>query len=850
MLLALALILLAQAAADRPSVSAEKVESVEAAEPAPAARRAELNLLGASDASSGESRRNENVQFNLIDNNAQKELNIRLGTTATLVRELDPERNYFAAEYGVSPSASLHQPGPKGSGLHGQLFFRHLNSVFSARSFFQVGEVKPARENEFGFGLSLPEWRKTRVQMEASRRLLRGQVNGNVQVPLLSERTPLTTDPAEAAFVSRLLSAYPAQAPNRPDIDPRMLNTNSPQSINGDTADLRVDHELTARDRLMASYQFVGQRVLAFQLIRGQNPDTTTKSHRARLTWAKTISPSTILDVTAGFDRVGVLIVPENNNLGPSIFISGGALTNINGQTQVPIDRAQNEFREGIRVKHLRGRHAFTAGFDVLRRQLNGYDSDNHLGTYSFRANFGNDAITNLRLGRATNYFRGVGVISRGFRNFDLAGYFGDTWRVGPDLTLQLGVRWRPVTRPTEVNGYNELPYGSDWNNVAPQFALAWRAPRGVVRASYSIHHGEIFPATYQQARFNPPWNVKYVINDPDLLRPIPPNVTVGRGVFYDHARELHSPYSQLYGLTYEWEFNRHWSLQTGYVGSRSVGLLLHWYENRAVPVPGVPLVTGTINDRRPDPAILDRRRVVNSGRAAFDAGRVTLNARNWRGLNLEASYWFSKNIDTGADYISTAYDADSFRGMSQSQFDVSKDLRGLSRFDQPHAFLARMTQELPFQLQLGTIVLAKSGTPFLVTTGSDAPGFGNVDGANGDRPNLIDASVLGRTIGNPDTAPRLLPRTAFAFAPPTQGAGTLGRNTFRRGGIYNVNLSLERGFRLRDAELRVRAKSVNFLNTPQFAEPGAALVDPNFGRITNTLNEGRTFRFQAALRF
>ncbi len=286
MLLALALTLLAQAAADRPTASAERVESVEAAEPAPAARRAELNLLGASDASSGESRRNENVQFNLIDNNAQKELNIRLGTTATLVRELDPERNYFAAEYGVSPSAPLHLAGPKGAGLHGQLFFRHLNSIFSARSFFQVGDVLPARENEFGFGLSLPEWRKTRVQVEASRRLLRGQVNGNVQVPLLSERTPLTTDPAEAAFVSRLLSAYPAQAPNRPDIDPRMLNTNSPQSINGDTASVRVDRELTARDRLMASYQFVGQRVLAFQLIRGQNPDTTTKSHRARLTWA------------------------------------------------------------------------------------------------------------------------------------------------------------------------------------------------------------------------------------------------------------------------------------------------------------------------------------------------------------------------------------------------------------------------------------------------------------------------------------------------------------------------------------------------------------------------------------
>src|SRR5262245_28055212 len=43
------------------------------------AKRIELNLLGKTDAAAGESRRNENIQFNLVDNNALKELNIRLG---------------------------------------------------------------------------------------------------------------------------------------------------------------------------------------------------------------------------------------------------------------------------------------------------------------------------------------------------------------------------------------------------------------------------------------------------------------------------------------------------------------------------------------------------------------------------------------------------------------------------------------------------------------------------------------------------------------------------------------------------------------------------------------------------
>src|SRR5205809_5414700 len=69
-------------------------------------QRTELNLLGKVDTASGESRRNENVQFNLIDNNALKELNIRLGTNATIVQEFLPDRNYFGVEFGNPPAAT------------------------------------------------------------------------------------------------------------------------------------------------------------------------------------------------------------------------------------------------------------------------------------------------------------------------------------------------------------------------------------------------------------------------------------------------------------------------------------------------------------------------------------------------------------------------------------------------------------------------------------------------------------------------------------------------------------------------------------------------------------------------
>src|SRR5713226_6940402 len=94
-------------------------------------QRTELNLLGKVDTASGESRRNENVQFNPIDNNALKELNIRMGTTATIVEEFRPERGYFGVEFGNAPAAPLHIAVSKAAGFHGSLQETHNNSVFS-----------------------------------------------------------------------------------------------------------------------------------------------------------------------------------------------------------------------------------------------------------------------------------------------------------------------------------------------------------------------------------------------------------------------------------------------------------------------------------------------------------------------------------------------------------------------------------------------------------------------------------------------------------------------------------------------------------------------------------------------
>jgi hypothetical protein len=279
-------------------------------------RRTQLNLVGAVDTNAGESRRNENVYFNPIDNNALKELNVRLGTTATIVERFVVDRNYFGAEFGNSPSTTIHEGPTVASKLHGQVFWIHDNSVFRARSFFQAGDVKPARENNYGFAFTTPLWESAFFIAEGAQQKVRGIVNGNVLVPKADERIPLTNDPQLRPIVQRFLAAYPSELPNRTDINPRALNTNAPQHIDTDSLKARLEQQWRAQDVFRFGYMLTSQKVDAFQFVAGQNPDTRTLAHSARFTWARAWSPSRTTDVSAGFDRVYSALVPEPNSVG------------------------------------------------------------------------------------------------------------------------------------------------------------------------------------------------------------------------------------------------------------------------------------------------------------------------------------------------------------------------------------------------------------------------------------------------------------------------------------------------------------------------------------------------------
>ncbi len=854
---------------DEPGDGGEPAADAILGESDTAPARTDLNLLGQVDTSSGEARRNENVRITLIDNNVMKELSIRMGTTATIVEEFAADRNYFGVEFGGDPSSPLHIAPSPVSGVHGQLHFGHNNSIFTARSFFQVGSVQPAHENDYGFTVGVPLWSKAGLTIQGGRQNVRGMVNGNVLVPAADERTPLATDPATREIVESIISAYPAEPPNRTDIDPRALNTNAPQRIDNNNMGVTLDQAVGERDNLTMRYRFTAQDVEGFQLVGGQNPDTTTKSHRARMTWTRSWSPLTTTDFSVGFDRAGSLLVPEETSLGTQ-FLMGFVIEFLGPSGGIPIDRAENTFRYAGRVRRLAGNHTLSAGFEMFRNQVNGSQASGHRGSFSFSDDFGRDAITNIRMGTPSSYRVAIGGTHRGYRNWDMQYYVSDEWRASSELTLSFGLAYRPVTAPYEVNGLSEVPYGCDCNNFAPRFGFAYRlGDRSVLRGAYGIHYGEIFPVTYGQERFNPPENIILSVDVPYLADPLR-DLTAedfapgARSGIFLLSPDLVAPYSHQYNFSWQLALADGWDLELGYVGSRSHRLFMQWWLNRAELVPGIEPESDNINDRRPDPNYYEIRNVLNGSRGYYDAAKATLSIPYWHGLSGEVSYWFSKAMDLGGHYMNTASGRDGRLSVSPSGDDAQGQMRGLSDFDQPHALLWRMSYDTPSLAaqpswlrsvfggwSVSGVVLRKSGTPFNIISGSDSPGNGNVDGASGDRPNILDPSILGRSIDHPDTSRQMLPIEAFAFITPEEKAGNLGRNVFRKDGIWNINASLMRNWPLGgDRSLMLRAESINLFNTPQFAEPGRELTSPNFGQITNTLNDGRTFRFRLQFGF
>jgi outer membrane receptor protein involved in Fe transport len=372
----------------------------------------------------------------------------------------------------------------------------------------------------------------------------------------------------------------------------------------------------------------------------------------------------------------------------------------------------------------------------------------------------------------------------------------------------------------------------------------------------------------------------------------------------------LEMPYTQQWNFTFERQMPFSSALRVSYTGNRGIGLLRYALDNLPLhdPVNGVLVANhpnnpanlrgrvirlatdfrcaGTAgntaipfttecpvvvpigefeysfrvprtNERRPNGLYGTNLAVANAAWSYYHGMQLEWTKRLSSNLNFQAAYTWSKAIDTTSEATFVG------NGDNNQNGNNARDSRALSRFHTPHRFTVYGTYRLPFfsgdkgllgqafgGWQLSAVAKLAKGTPFTVTTTALDLNF---DGFSESRPILLDPTILGRGVNEPESSRIALPRSAFRTLTSADGNAVLvGRNTFFLDGVKTVDLGITKIFGMpwEGHRLTLRADLFNAFNHVQYGIPSASLANTNFGAITTLATQYAPRNIQVSLRY
>ena len=90
--------------------------------------------------------------------------------------------------------------------------------------------------------------------------------------------------------------------------------------MDGQNWNTHFDQQIGSRDKLVFQYGYMGEKVIAFQLVAGQNPDTTGFSNDGRVTWHRDWTSSYLHQRHRGLRSRYLAVGRRAGTLGPSIM--------------------------------------------------------------------------------------------------------------------------------------------------------------------------------------------------------------------------------------------------------------------------------------------------------------------------------------------------------------------------------------------------------------------------------------------------------------------------------------------------------------------------------------------------
>ncbi len=303
-----------------------------------------------------------------------------------------------------------------------------------------------------------------------------------------------------------------------------------PRTQNQDVGFGKVDYQINQANRLNVSFDLDNFRAPnSYRTLPTQNNESvsangnaTTRERIFVVNLNSTITPTMVNNARFQWSRD--LEVISANGSAPSVSIANVmtyGLPNALPRAAFP-DEHRLQFSDTLSLTH--GRHTFKAGVDVnlIHELLINLFQGGGVYSYSGSAAFSNWVAdtTGLNLGdnltgRHFNTFVQVtdpitGVGRDDFYNNDFDGFFEDNWKVRPNITLNLGIRFdlqlipqppKPNTA-TPLTTYYTSKINIDKNNFAPRLGVAWSIGTGsVIRAGYGMFYAKTSNSTYYATR-------------------------------------------------------------------------------------------------------------------------------------------------------------------------------------------------------------------------------------------------------------------------------------------------------------------------------------------------------------
>ena len=487
----------------------------------------------------------------------------------------------------------------------------------------------------------------------------------------------------------------------------------------------RLDYQLTPSNTLTVRYQYyrenerndgIGQSSLPTQAYNSvdtehtvQVSDTQTLGehviNETRFQYVRSNSTQTVVDTSPSINVSGAF-TGGGNTLGNLLETTGGYEV----QNYTSIVKGKHFIKFGVRARIDRDSTDKTLGF-------NGAFTFDSLTAYQITEQ-------GLAAGQTPDQIREAGGGAVQFKqtvgnsfvqdNYaDLGFYVQDEWKIRPNLTASYGLRYE---------WQNQL--GNN-GGLAPRLGIAWGlgknkqgTPKAVLRAGFGVFYTRLKPQYIEQALLlNGVTQQGFVVINPDFFPNLPTPAELAAAqtspTAYRIAPDWRTPYIIQSGITLEKQVTRNANVAFTYLNSRGVRALLTRNINAPLPPTFDPADRpqgGDDNIYQYDPS------------GDFKQNQFIVNGNVRMGSKLSLFGYYTLNYASSNTSGVTSFPSD--------QYNLALDY-GRSAFDVRNRLFLGGSISLPYLFRLSPFLVASSGVPFNVTSGTDS----NNDSVFTDRP-------------------------------------------------------------------------------------------------------------------